>query len=177
MTKVLDRLLLQKKAVIVERWRLLILDTYPADSSRLFKQEKDRFANPIGSIISAGIETLYDELVGEMNPQKLFNCLDSIIRVRAVQDFSPSDTIAFILLLKRVVREELGGEIKERRLFEEILEFESRIDDMMLLTLDVYMKCREQIHEIRIKELKKERDGVLRLLARTNSKDEEPSKG
>ena len=174
---ILTQLLLQKKDAILEHWRHLILDTYPADSSRLFKQEKDRFANPIGSIISAGIEALYDELVGEMNPDRLTPCLDSIIRVRAVQDFSPSDAIAFILLLKRVVREELDGEIKERRLFEEILKFESRIDDMMLLTLDIYMKCREQIHEIRIKELKKERDGVLRLLARTNSKDEEPSKG
>ncbi|MFC2017272.1 RsbRD N-terminal domain-containing protein [Chloroflexota bacterium] len=176
MTKILDRFLLQKKVAILERWRLLILDTYPADGSRFFKQEKDRFANPIGSIISEGIEALYDELVGEMNQDNLFNCLDSIIRVRAVQDFPPSDAIAFIPLLKRVVREELGGEIKERRLFEDILKFESRIDDMMLLTLDIYMKCREQIHEIRIKELKEERDGVLRLLARTNSKDEEPSK-
>ena len=176
MTKVLDRLLSQKKAAILERWRLLILDTYPADGSRFFKQEKDRFANPIGSIISAGIESLYDELIGKMNPDRLSTCLDGIIRVRTVQDFSPSDAIAFIPLLKRVVREELGDEIKERRLFEEILKFESRIDKIMLLTLDIYMKCREQIHEIRIKELKEERDGVLRLLARTNSKDEEPSK-
>ena len=173
---VLDRLLLQKKAVILERWHHLILDTYPADGSRFFKQEKDRFANPIGSIISEGINAIYDELISEMNPDRLSACLDNIIRVRAVQDFYPSDTIAFILLLKRVVREELESEIQESRLFEEFLQFESRIDDMMLLTLDIYMKCREQIHEIRAKELSNERDGALRLLARTISKDEEPGK-
>ena len=172
MIKVLDQLLLQRKAVILERWRFLILDTYPADSSRLFKQEKDRFANPIGSIISAGIEALYDELVGEMNPTVIFNCLDSIIRVRAVQGFSSPDAIVFIPLLKKVEREELMGEIKESHLFEDFLKFESRIDDMMLLTLDIYVKCREQIHKIRIKELKKQKDEVLRLLARTNSKEE-----
>ena len=173
---VLDRLLLQKKAAILERWHHLILDTYPADSSRFFKQERDRFANPIGSIISEEVETIFDELVGEMNPDRLSDCLDSIIRVRTVQDFSPSDAIAFIPLLKKVVREELEGEIKEKGLFDEFLKFESRIDDMMLLTLDIYVKCREQIHEIRVKELRKERDGVLRLLARTKPKDEESDK-
>ena len=172
----LDRLILQKKADILERWRQLILDTYPADSSHFLEQEKDRFANPIGSIISEGIEALYDELIGGMNPDRLYACLDSIIRVRAVQDFSPSDAIAFIMYLKKVVREELESEIKEKRLFGELLKFESRIDDMVLLTLDIYMKCREQIHEIRAKELRDERNGALRLLARTHYKDEEPSK-
>lgn len=171
----LDRLLLQKKAAILERWRHLIMDTYPADSSHFLEQEKDRFANPIGSIISERIKVLYDELIGEMNPDTLYACLDSIIRVRAVQDFSPSNAIAFIMYLKKVVREELGSEIKEYRLFEELLKFESRIDDMELLALDIYMKCREQIHEIRAKELRDERNGALRLLARTHYKDEEPS--
>ena len=173
---VLNRLLLQKKAAILERWHHLILDTYPVDGSSFLKQEKDRFANPIGSTISEGVETLFDELVGEMNLDRLSACLDSIIRVRAVQDFSPSDAIAFIPLVKKVVREELEGEIKEKSLFNELLKVESRIDDIMLLTFDIYMKCREQINEIRVKELRKEKDGVLRLLARTNHKSEEPGK-
>jgi len=176
MTKVLGRLLLQKKVAILERWHLLILDTYPADSSRFLKQEKDRFANPVGSIISAGIEALYDELIGEMDPDRLSTCLDSIIRVRAVQDFSPSNAVAFIPLLKRIIKKELQNKIKGGRLFEELVKFECRIDDMILRTLDIYMQCREQIYKIRVKELKEERDGVLRLLARTNSKDKEPSK-
>ncbi len=173
---VLERLLSQKKAAILERWCHLILDTYPADSSHFFKHEKDRFANPIGSIISEGIAAIYDELTGEMNPGKLSTCLDNIIRVRAVQDFSPSDALAFIPFLKRAVREELESEIKEGHFFEDFLKLESRIDDMMLLTLDIYVKCREQIHEIRAKELRSERDGALELLARTNFKDEEPDK-
>ncbi len=172
---VLDRLLLQKKSAILERWRHLILDAYPADSSHFLKREKDRFANPIGSIISEGIETLYDELIAGMNPDVLASCLDSIIRVSAVQDLSPSSALAFVPLLKTVIREELESETHEKRLFEELLKLEARIDDMTLLTLNIYMKCREQIYEIRIKELKKETDGVLRLLARTNFKDEEPS--
>ena len=142
MTKVLDRLLLQKKAAILERWRHLILDTYPADSSRFLKQEKDRFANPIGSIISEGTEALYTELIGGMNLDRLVACLDSIIRVRAVQDFSPSQATAFIFLLKKAVREELESEIRENQIFQELLEFESRIDKLALLALDIYMKCR-----------------------------------
>ncbi len=165
---VLEHLLPQKRAAILERWFQLILETYPADTSRFLKQEKDRFINPVGYTISQEIEALYDELLQEMNSDKLAACLDNIIRIRAVQDFPPSQTIAFIFLLKKAIREELTSEIAENRVLEELLKFESKIDQLVLLALDIYMKCREKVFEIRVNEAKAERERVLKLLERTN---------
>ncbi len=165
---VLEHLLPQKRAAILERWFQLVLETYPTETSGFLKQENDRFANPVGYTISQELETLYDELLQEMNSDKLAACLDNIIRIRAVQDFSPSQTIALIFLLKKAIREELASEITENRVFEELLKFESRIDKLVLLAFDIYMKCREKVFEIRVNEVKAERERVLKLLERIN---------
>ena len=174
---VLEHLLPQKRAAILERWFQLVLGTYPADTSGFLKQEKDRFINPVGYAISQEIEALYDELLQEMNSDKLAACLDNIIRIRAVQDFSPSQTIAFIFLLKKAIREELASEITENRVFEELLKFESRIDKLVLLAFDIYMKCREKVFEIRVNEAKAERERVFKLLERTNLTMESQGEG
>lgn len=150
------------------KWFQLILETYPADTSRFLKREKDRFINPVGYTISQEIEALYDELLLEMNPDKLTACLDKIIKIRAIQNFPPSQAVAFIFLLKKAIREELANEIKEKQAFEELLKLESRIDKLVLLALDTYMKCREKVYEIRVNEVKEERERVLKLLERAN---------
>jgi len=165
---VLEYFLSQKKASILERWFYLTLETYPAETSRFLKQEKDRFINPVGYTISQEIEALYDELLRGMNPAKLSTSLDNIIRIRSVQDFSPSQAIAFVFLLKKAVREELESEIRENQLFEELLKFESRIDELALLASDIYVRCREKIYEMRINEVKAERERVFKLLERAN---------
>jgi len=161
----------------LERLFQLVLETYPADTSGFLKQEKDRFTNPVGYTISQEIEALYDGLLQEMNSDKLAACLDNIIRIRAVQDFSPSQTIALIFLLKKAIREELASEITENRVFEELLKFESRIDKLVLLAFDIYMKCREKVFEIRVNEAKAERERVLKLLERINLTMESRSEG
>ncbi len=78
-----------------------------------------------------------------------------------MQDFSPSQAVAFIFLLKRVIREELESEIPENQLFDELMIIDSRIDDMALLGFDIYMGCREKIYEIRAKEAKNRVSGLL----------------
>ena len=163
---VLEDLLLQKKASILERCFHLILETYPAETSRFLKQEKDRFINPVGSTISHEIEALYGELLQEMNAGKLAASLDNIINIRSVQDFSPSQAIAFVFLLKQAIREELEDEIQEKRILDELLEFEYKIDELALLAFDIYVQCREKIHEIRLNEVKAERERVFKLLER-----------
>ena len=165
---VLEYLLSQKKAAILERWFHLILETYPADTSRFLKQKKDRFVNPVGYTTSQEIEALYEELLHGMNLDKLSASLNNIIIIRSVQDFSPSQAISFIFLLKKAIREELASEIRENRAFDELLEFDSRIDKLALLALDIYMKCREKIYEIRVNEVKADRERAFKLLERAN---------
>ena len=165
---VLKHLLSQKRVTMVDRWFQLILDTYPAEGAKIFKQNTDRFVNPVGYTVSREIATIYEELLQGMNPDKLSASLDNVIRIRAVQDFVPSQAIAFIFLLKEAIRGDLESEIRENQLLGELLEFESRIDSLALFALDIYVKCREKVYELRVNEVKAEREMALKLLERVN---------
>jgi hypothetical protein len=80
--------------------------------------------------------------------------LDSIIRIRAIQNFSPSQATSFIFSLKDVVRETLKKEDPESKHFKELLLFESKIDELGMMAFDIYMKCREKIYELKANEMK-----------------------
>ena len=82
-------LLAQNRSAIVQKWFDRIVKTYPANSQKFIKEQKDPFANPVGSTILRGIEGLYAELLGEMETAKVTNDLDPMIRIQAVQDFPP----------------------------------------------------------------------------------------
>jgi RsbT co-antagonist protein rsbRD N-terminal domain len=159
----LEKHLTQKKAPIVGRWLDLIFETYPADAQRFLRKQKDRFANPVGTTITKEIENLYDELIKGLAPNKVTALLDRIIRIRAVQDFSPSQALTFVFHLKKAIKEELQTEIVEDRLSEDLATMESRIDDLALLAFDVYMNCREKLYEIQANAVKNQ---VSRLLKR-----------
>jgi len=166
-------LLLHNRSAIVQKWFDWILKTYPANSQKFIKERKDRFANPVGSAILQGIEGLYEELLREMDSEKVTKYLDSVIRIQAVQGFSPSQALSFIPSLKGIVREELGEKILEKRLAEELLEFETRVDQLTLLAFDDYMKCREKIYEIRAQELRNRSVEVRERIQRREIRREE----
>ncbi len=144
----------RKKTAILKRWFKKILDTYPADTARFLKSQKDPFANPVGSAISQGIEGLYEGLVQGKVPAESSSFLDNIIRIRAIQEFSPSGAIGFVFSLKEAIREELKNEIGDGRFSHEVLALESRIDALALLSFDIYMKCREKLYELKSNEIK-----------------------
>jgi hypothetical protein len=165
----LQELLSRKKSNILERWFELILDTYPEDTSRFLRKEKDPFANPVRNTILEGIEGVYGEILKEdQRPEALNDFLDKVIRIRSVQDFSPSQAVSFIFSLKTVVREVLVKEIREHGLHDQLLRLETRIDGLALRSFDVYMGCREEIYELRVNEVKRMREQALRLLERTD---------
>jgi hypothetical protein len=116
----------------------------------------------VGASISQGIKGLYDALLVEMDTDRVLAFLDEIIKIRALQNFSPSQALAFIFLLKNVIREELAKELRAEDLSGEILELESRIDGLALLGFDVYTKRREKLCEVRVNEIKNRVSGLLR---------------
>jgi hypothetical protein len=148
----LSTLLSQKKAAILGRWLTMIYESYPPETAIFLHREKNHFDNPVGYRISEGLEGIYGALLQEMERDQVLSCLDEIIRIRALQDFSPSQAMAFIFLLKIVIRQELAEEIQKENLAAEILDLESRIDGLALLGFDVYTKRREKIYEIKADE-------------------------
>jgi len=127
------------------------------------KTQKNRFGNPVGYAISEVIDVILEELSGEMDVARVSRYLDNIIRIRAIQDFTPSRAVAFIFLLKKVIREELADEIREQQLFDELLMIESRIDQLANVSFDMYMASREKIYKLRANELRNQTSRMLKV--------------
>ncbi|HMK64959.1 MAG TPA: RsbRD N-terminal domain-containing protein [Thermodesulfobacteriota bacterium] len=158
----LEKLLQEKKSAYLKRWFNLIVETYPDETSRFLKYQKDRFANPVGHTLTRGLEILYEAVVTGVDAEKAAPALNDIVRIRAIQNFSPSQAVAFVFILKRVFREA----VKESRmpgLYEELLEFETRIDQLALLAFDQFMSSREKLYDLKTNELRRQ---TYRLLQR-----------
>ncbi len=158
----LKNILSDKRSGIIKKWRDVIVDTYPSESQRFIRKEKDLFANPVGNIISKDVETLYDELIKDEDDDKITLCLENIIRIRSIQDFKPSQAIGFVLQLKKLVREMLESKAPSNGLSGELQAFENRIDDIALLAFDIYSQCRQKIYEIRVNEVKNQLGSLLK---------------
>ncbi len=170
----MEHLLSQKKAAILDRWYHLIMETYPPDTSLALKRQKDRFANPVEYTISQETKVIYEGLLQNTITDRLSASLDNIIRIRAVQDFTPSQAIAFIFLLKKAIREVLADDLEKAGHYKELLDFETRIDKLALLALDMYTACREQVYEIQLNEVRTERERALLLLERASLRPKKP---
>jgi hypothetical protein len=166
----LANLLVEKKSPIVDHWLKLLYDSYPPETAIFLKKEKDKFDNPVGYGISRGLNGLFEALVQEMEAEQLLAALDEIIRIRALQDSYPSQALAFIFLLKNVIREELADELEQQNLLAELLDLDSRIDGLALLGFDVYTQRREKLHEIKINEVKNRVSGLMRKSGLSMSK-------
>lgn len=162
----LEEYLLQQKSAILTKWFDAMLETYPPETARLLKREKNQFANPVGHTLQYGLKGLFEEFLQEFRPEKISAFLDDIIRIRAVQEFSPSQAIAFVYLLKRIVREVVQGQIRENRISaDDLMTFELKLDELTRMAFDIYTHCRENLYEVRIKEVKSRSH---RLLQRAN---------
>jgi hypothetical protein len=161
----LKELLSEKKSVILSRWADEVLSTYQPDASNFIKKNQNRFANPVGHTVNDALEKLFNALLSEAGPEEMAEFLDYIVRIRAVQDFTPSQAVSFVFTLKTVIRDELAKDPATPLPFEEIASFEKRVDDLALVSFDIYMKCREKLYDIKANELNKM---TYRLLKRAN---------
>ncbi len=150
----LYELLVKNKSSIVSKWIKLIIDSYSIESSKFFNMEKNRFSNPVGNIISTNVASIFDEIIGNRDFEKICMLLTDIIKIRAIQDFSPSEAVGIVFLLKRVIREELSKEINQEKILDEITELEFVIDKTALIAFDLYMESREKVFQIRLNDEK-----------------------
>lgn len=148
----LSETLQEKKQQIQTIWVDRTLDSYT--SSGFFKKSLDNIANPTGGNIRDGLSTILDLLLEGRNPDEYSKPLDQVIRIRAVQDFSPSQAVVPFLELKWVIRQVLNADKKTIHLTQELTELDFQIDRLALMAFDTYMECRERLYQVRIKEIK-----------------------
>lgn len=151
----LKGLLIEKKSAILASWFDAIMETYPTDNTGFFKKQEDQFSNPVGHTFNKGIESILEAIIEEKDLTEGLPFLEDIIKVRAVQDFTPAKAVDFIFILKKVVRELLKKENMQDEIYDKLLSFESQVDDLALIAFNIYMKCREQINQLKVDELKR----------------------
>ena len=152
MGKGLGKILEKNKAAIAKKWFNLAAQTYAPDTAEFLKSKTDPFDNPVGNSMLTGLDGILDQLIHTMDPTTLNSYLDPIIRIRAIQNFTPSQAIAFILSLKKVLREYLAKDLQDHRMAAEFIEFEFKIDQLCLIAFDIYMQCREKVYQISANE-------------------------
>jgi len=170
-TESLAGFLYQKRKNLLNKWFEAIALAYPPDSSNFLRREKDRFANPVGRSIAEGVEAIIGGLLEGRPAGEAVEPLDKILRIRAVQDFTPAQAVAFVFSLKGIVREMARREAGEIDLAEDLAAFERWVDELALVAFNVYMRCREDVFEIRIKEM---RNRTARIIDRLNRIYEKP---
>lgn len=154
--------LIEKKPAILKKWFESLADTYAKDTAGFLKKQKAQFTNPVGFTLAEGTEKLFDALLQGMIVDTVAAFLDSMIRIRAIQEFTASEALAFIFQLKKIVRQELGSEVlRQEGIVDELTAFDAAIDDLALFSFDIYMKCREKIYELKANEA---RSMTFRLL-------------
>jgi hypothetical protein len=167
-------LLEENRSAILDRWRDLILDSYPGEAARFFKGEKDRFQNPVGHSITHATQTLFEGVVLDKPVDSLSEALESLVRLRAVQDFSASQAISFAFLLKRAVRTVLEGAVSAPEHWLALGVLEARIDELAAAAFDVYVEHRERIYRIRIGELRRRVASLIKRFGGDWESEDEP---
>jgi len=150
----INELLNKKKQVIINNWVETILNSYPAEAGNFLKLKKNQFSNPIGYTITTNAEKIFDELINKRDFENIKSLLNEVVKIRAVQSFSPSQAVSFLFDLKKAIRDELKVELVEKNISDELIIIESLIDQIMLLGLDLYMESREKVFKIRVNEIK-----------------------
>ena len=158
-----------ERAKMVVRWFDLIVDGYPAETAQFLREQSDPFANPVGAGLREELAPILDWIEDGRDPVEIEPALDRIVRVRALQDMSPAEAVSFVLILKDVYQEIADDTTVNAR-----SEFNSRVDGVLLTAFNVYSRCREQVYNIRVEEV---RNRSLKVMERLNSWREERAGG
>ena len=175
----LQDLLARQKAAILERWFKRVLETYAPGTAAHMQAEQDLFANPVGTALRAGLAETFEHLLRAAEPGSgglpgpeaergsPGPALSELLRLRSVQGFLPSAAVSFIFELKQVIREMLGEKLRQEACRAELERLASTLDGLALAAFDAYMRFREELYELRVREALGHRDAAFRMLGRT----------
>ena len=164
-------LLERRKDTIVDRWVDEVLSAYPSDAAALFRKQRDPFANPLGHSVREGTRGVLQAILQGMPAEKLREDLDRILRIRAVQDLTPTQAVSFVFSLRSIVRDvvpEAEGEARHR---DELAALDRKIDQVALAAFELYTARREELNRLRINEVKRQ---VAWTFERMNRGRDEP---
>lgn len=161
----------QEKNVLLQKWVDKYYASYPLGSTGFIRTSLDRFKNPIGVITQTSLNTLYDAALGEDIDLSDVHCaLEDLVRLRAIQEMPASRAVGPMAQLKTLFKVEvfdvLVKENKDSKVLQELMNdfftVESRIDSLLLLSLDMYVADREKVYQLRVEEVHRNQSQVVR---------------
>jgi hypothetical protein len=170
----LTEILRQNRDFVLERWFDRIMDRYHPETKKHFMAKGNPFANPMGSTIREAIAGIFDGLLDglEAQNQPIAGHLDKVVRIRAIQEMSAAQAVSYLYHLKTIVRDLAKGKDGYGQVGEELLAFESQIDDLALFSFDIYSQCREKLFNIRVYEVKSQVQKILDVMERKSAEQE-----
>jgi len=163
--------LTKKKQDITREWIRVTMQVYPSEALGILNRNKDQFANPLPHIISKNVELLFDELLTGIDVKRTSPILAEIVRIRAIQDFTPSRALQFVFDLKKILHDLKEEKVEgEAMPYDQIQTMELEIDKLANLAFDIYVSCREKLFEIRVNEIKNQTHMLVR---RVNEMDKQ----
>jgi len=145
----LKAILKETEKEILEEWFDCLYTSYDPDTMWRFKNSTDLFHNPVGVNSKKALTNIWKILLDGGTTKEATLAMDPVIRIRAIQKFSPSLAISFLIELKEVVRKVLKKK-KVKEYENELYALDSQIDTLQLLAFDVYTSCREEISQLRV---------------------------
>ena len=174
----LQQYLTENRKKLVDSWITSVIETYPPESVKFFKTMKDPFSNPVGSTIRRSIDLLFTEITKDkMDSAAVNEALEPIVRLRAVQEFTPSQAISFVFTIKHLLRKALAKQKTDTRISHFLSDVEANTEELLLTALDIYGKCREKIYNLRINQAKNSLNKLLikkELMSEVPGFDPEP---
>ncbi len=155
-----------QRELIAAKWLERALDSYPEETRRFFIQERDPFRNPVGSELRRGLPLLVDALLGGKDIKEVVPALESIVRMRAVQETDASRAASFLFTLGEIVRQvvDSGDDTDGSNRF--LAELDGRIRDLVRMAEAMFMDCRGQIARLKDAEASRRSFVARRLAAR-----------
>ena len=134
----------------VREWLACWLRTYPEQAGRFLREEQDRFRNPIGHALRTAVGELAEELFGGFDRTRVTASLDTVIRLRAVQDAAPADAAGFVLLARGALH--AAARAADQGFGPGSVDLvERRLGVLAQMAADLFEECRAEIRAIAVR--------------------------
>jgi len=147
---------------LAQKWADLILGTYPEQTQVVWRKNREQFSNPVGNAILKSTSELIPLLITWNDAEAVAASLEQIVKIRAVQDFTPGQALSFVFLLKKLLRSEFSEELSRSGQLSDLLRFETRVDNLAIMAFDLYVAARDQIARMRVEEVKRAHVNIVR---------------
>jgi len=140
MNREIVHLIREKRQIVLDQWQGYVLSLFPVTM---------KSATPIAQAIESGLGDVLDSF--ETTPEKRTAALSGVIRILAVQSFSPSKSMSVFFALRSILRE-IGGSEKRQIKQKHWDEFQTSMEHLTLEAFDSYMVHREKIYQLKVDE-------------------------